>query len=440
MISEDLQREETQILEFSTMAWSGYCSAGLIDEQQLKLIEKFDKSNKAELLEENGEDYAHLLLYIINKFQKPDSQKYVLCMIDSVLTNIPGSEKHFIATSNMDESYPAAPLLRHCSSEDQFISYKSSKILTGLLVAGAPISEKLFSEYHSFITEGCNSSNQINQQIALTCLQNLLLKGEFRLRFFNAPNGSTAFQKLVDMLKSKPNYQIQYHIVFIFWLFTFSKEISQKVENKFKMISLLMETIKNSTKEKVIRVSLMTYKNMLLKAPNVNLLPMMDNKLLALLQSLLIRKWADEDIVEEIEFLTEELKKNAHELSSFEEYAAEVRSGKLEWSPVHKSEAFWKQNVFKFHENDYELLRLLYRNLSLSSDSNVIAISIHDLGEYARCFPKGKKVLNELGAKARIMELMTSSDPIISYEALLAVQKIMVVNWEYLSKEKEKNK
>ena len=27
--------------------------------------------------------------------------------------------------------------------------------------------------------------------------------------------------------------------------------------------------------------------------------------------------------------------------STFDEYAAEVRSGRLEWSPVHKSEKFW---------------------------------------------------------------------------------------------------
>ena len=27
--------------------------------------------------------------------------------------------------------------------------------------------------------------------------------------------------------------------------------------------------------------------------------------------------------------------------SSFDEYTAEVKSGRLEWSPVHKSEKFW---------------------------------------------------------------------------------------------------
>ena len=33
--------------------------------------------------------------------------------------------------------------------------------------------------------------------------------------------------------------------------------------------------------------------------------------------------------------------------STFDEYAAEVRSGRLEWSPVHKSEKFWVTSVDK---------------------------------------------------------------------------------------------
>ena len=34
--------------------------------------------------------------------------------------------------------------------------------------------------------------------------------------------------------------------------------------------------------------------------------------------------------------------------STFDEYVAEVKSGRLEWSPVHKSDKFW---VSYFHPN-----------------------------------------------------------------------------------------
>ena len=43
--------------------------------------------------------------------------------------------------------------------------------------------------------------------------------------------------------------------------------------------------------------------------------------------------------------------------SSFDEYSTEVKSGRLEWSPVHKSEKFWRENAARLNEKNYELLK-----------------------------------------------------------------------------------
>ena len=43
--------------------------------------------------------------------------------------------------------------------------------------------------------------------------------------------------------------------------------------------------------------------------------------------------------------------------SSFDEYTTEVKSGRLEWSPVHKSERFWRENAARLNEKNYELLK-----------------------------------------------------------------------------------
>ena len=43
--------------------------------------------------------------------------------------------------------------------------------------------------------------------------------------------------------------------------------------------------------------------------------------------------------------------------SSFDEYSSEVRSGRLEWSPVHKSEKFWRENAARLCEKNFELLK-----------------------------------------------------------------------------------
>jgi V-type H+-transporting ATPase subunit H len=81
------------------------------------------------------------------------------------------------------------------------------------------------------------------------------------------------------------------------------------------------------------------------------------NKLYTLCDILSSRKWTDEDIIEDLKFITTELQYHIQKLTNFDEYASEVRSGRLDWSPTHTSESFWKQNAQKLNEKDHELLR-----------------------------------------------------------------------------------
>ena len=71
---------------------------------------------------------------------------------------------------------------------------------------------------------------------------------------------------------------------------------------------------------------------------------------------------------------------------------------------------------------------------STESEPVQIQVACHDLGEYTRYYPRGKAVLEKLEIKSHIMRLLAHSDALVKYQALLAVQKIMVQNWEYLDK------
>ncbi len=86
-------------------------------------------------------------------------------------------------------------------------------------------------------------------------------------------------------------------------------------------------------------------------------LSMVQCKVLKQLQLLEGRKFDDPDITDDIEYLHEKLQESIHDLSSIDEYSTEVRSGRLEWSPVHKSERFWRENAGKLNEKNYELLK-----------------------------------------------------------------------------------
>lgn len=78
-------------------------------------------------------------------------------------------------------------------------------------------------------------------------------------------------------------------------------------------------------------------------------------------------------------------------LTSFEKYVKELNAQNLTWSPVH-TEKFWKENVKKFEENDFLLIRKLAEILKSNNNQN-IAVACYDLGEFCRFHPFGKVVL-----------------------------------------------
>lgn len=47
------------------------------------------------------------------------------------------------------------------------------------------------------------------------------------------------------------------------------------------------------------------------------------------------------------------------------------------------------------------------------------------------------RVVEQLQGKTQVMKLLAHDDPNVRYHALLAVQKLMVHNWEYLGKQIE---
>ena len=64
----------------------------------------------------------------------------------------------------------------------------------------------------------------------------------------------------------------------------------------------------------------------------------------------------DEDLIEDVKYVDEVLDKNMKILTSFEKYQKELNSQNLTFSAVH-SEKFWKENVKKFEEYDFIMIR-----------------------------------------------------------------------------------
>ncbi|XP_053961374.1 V-type proton ATPase subunit H isoform X1 [Anastrepha ludens] len=280
-------------------------------------------------------------------------------------------------------------------------------------------------------------TNEYIQSVA-RCLQMMLRIDEYRFAFVSVDGIST----LISILSSRVNFQVQYQLVFCLWVLTFNPLLATKM-NKFSVIPILADILNDCAKEKVTRIILAVFRNLIEKPtdPQVakeHCIAMVQCKVLKQLSILEQRRFDDEDISADVEFLTEKLQNSVQDLSSFDEYATELRSARLEWSPVHKSAKFWRENAHRLNEKNYELLRILVHLLETSKDHIILSVACFDIGEYVRHYPRGKHVLEQLGGKQIVMQLLAHDDPNVRYEALLAVQKLMVHNWEYLGKHLEK--
>jgi len=123
-----------------------------------------------------------------------------------------------------------------------------------------------------------------------------------------------------------------------------------------------------------------------------------------------------------------------NKMSSFDRFRHEALSGKLDWSqPSHKSERFWRENVTRFEENDHEVLRKLGEIIDdQNTDARVLALACWDVGEFVRFHPRGKMIIEKVDCKIPMMKCLTHNNDKVRGEALLALQKLMVTNWEYL--------
>ncbi|XP_053697836.1 V-type proton ATPase subunit H isoform X1 [Sabethes cyaneus] len=281
------------------------------------------------------------------------------------------------------------------------------------------------------------TNNEYIQSVG-RCLQMMLRVDEYRFAFVTVDGIST----LISILSSRVNFQVQYQLVFCLWVLTFNPLLAEKM-NKFNVIPILADILSDSAKEKVTRIILAVFRNMIEKPEDSQVakehcIAMVQCKVMKQLQILEQRRFDDEDIAADLEFLIEKLQNSVHDLSSFDEYATEIKSARLEWSPVHKSAKFWRENAQRLNEKNYELLRILVHLLETSKDPLVLSVASYDIGEYVRHYPRGKHVIEQLGGKQLVMQLLAHEDPNVRYEALLAVQKLMVHNWEYLGKQLEK--
>ncbi|XP_011189552.1 V-type proton ATPase subunit H isoform X3 [Zeugodacus cucurbitae] len=432
-----LQQQAADI-RTKTINWASYMQSQMISQEDYNAISALDTA-KAAYLQKNSTQAVKTLLNLLAHVSKDQTIQYILVLIDDLLQEERSRVDFFHDYAKQHKECVWGPFLNLLNRQDGFIVNMSSRILAKLACWGRELMPKSdLNFYLQFLKDQLTvNANEYIQSVA-RCLQMMLRIDEYRFAFVSVDGIST----LISILSSRVNFQVQYQLVFCLWVLTFNPLLATKM-NKFSVIPILADILSDCAKEKVTRIILAVFRNLIEKPtdPQVakeHCIAMVQCKVLKQLSILEQRRFDDEDISADVEFLTEKLQNSVQDLSSFDEYATELRSARLEWSPVHKSAKFWRENAHRLNEKNYELLRILVHLLETSKDHIILSVACFDIGEYVRHYPRGKHVLEQLGGKQIVMQLLAHDDPNVRYEALLAVQKLMVHNWEYLGKQLEK--
>ncbi|XP_052763299.1 V-type proton ATPase subunit H-like [Mya arenaria] len=442
-VATSLLQQRANDVRNNRVNWQSYLQGQMISNEDFGFISKFDNANteqRHQMLQEmpGKMQFAKTFFNLMSHIAKDQTLQYILTMLDDVLQEDKSRVEILKQFSRKNKESVWTPFLHLLDRNDRFIVNQTSRIVAKIACWGKEWMESNDLKFYlNWLKDQLILPGNEYLQTAARCLQMMLRVDQYRFMFVQVEGVAT----IVSVLdSSKMGFQIQYQLIFCLWCLTFNPVLLERMNKQHSIIPILADILSDTVKEKVSRIILATFRNLTEKPEEreiiqENALSMVQCKVLKQLELLDSRKYDDPDIVEDLAFLQEKLQESVQDLSSFDEYVTEIKSGRLEWSPVHKSDRFWRENAIRLNEKNYELLKILVRLLEGSRDPLILSVAAHDIGEYVRYYPRGKNVIEQLGAKHLVMQYLTHEDPNVRYEALIAVQKLMVHNWEYLGKQ-----
>ncbi|XAR55640.1 hypothetical protein NMG60_11035773 [Bertholletia excelsa] len=424
--------------------WETYMTTKLITGTGLQLLRRYDNrsSHRAALLDDDGPAYVRVFVGILRDIIKEETIEYVLALIDEMLSANPKRARLFHDKSLSNED-TYGPFLNLLWRGNWFIQEKSCKILS-MIVSARPKNQEGITANG----EASNSKKQFTTiddvlkglvewlcaqlkkpshpsrgvPTAINCLATLLKEPMVRSSFVQA-DGVKLLIPLISPASTQQSIQLLYETCLCVWLLSYYEPAIEYLATS-RSLPRLIEVVKGSTKEKVVRVVVLTLRNLLPKGTFGA--QMVDLGLLQIVQSLKAQAWSDEDLLEALNQLEDGLKENIKILSSFDKYKQEVLLGHLDWSPMHKDPMFWRDNITHFEENDFQILRVLITILDTSSDPRALAVACFDLSQFIQHHPAGRIIVNDLKAKERVMKLMNHENAEVTKNALLCIQRLFL--------------
>lgn len=276
---------------------------------ELAQIKQFEQ-NPAAIFKENGALYISLLLNLLAKLVRTDTIQNILVLIDDMLTERSDRAQQFVelVTAKHDVMALYTPFLKLLKKDDEYIQLKAAKILV-LLLSNDPVPPQfdgIADLVHFLCNHIQNNSSALVVDLCVQFLQTFLCVHSYRLPFYQTAQKVSV---LVEQAKKATTAQMQYQLFNCLWLLCLVKEVAQDLQRKYDIIPCTVEVAKSAIKEKVVRMVVAIWKQMLLY-PNPHIVyAVVGNKLLALAENMLTRKFTDTEISDDLKVVVDELQK-----------------------------------------------------------------------------------------------------------------------------------
>ncbi|GAX82421.1 hypothetical protein CEUSTIGMA_g9849.t1 [Chlamydomonas eustigma] len=439
--------------------WEQYMTARLITDKDLHLIRKYDKRSlelRASMLDEAGPAHIEAFLAVLKAVTKEETVQYVLASLIQLLQESPLRSRFFHIQS--DQHLAATPdpftiFLRLLAREDWATQDMSARLLTAVIESrpkkssafangilsgdatapsvtaaygGLDPAEPHISAFIEWLVAQLRRPSNPAKSVPLStsCLSALLKERGSRKLFFRS-GGVQVLPPLLKASNSPTNSQLLYELCLCTWQMTFVKEAAE-IMGKSGIVKALAQVARVAQKEKVFRVAILSLRNLLNFEELGLAVDMVEAGLPKIVATRQLQTWGDEDITEMLSFLEEKLRDGIKGMSSFDLYKKEVLSGSLESGPMHTSDSFWKENIDKFEEKDFHILRALLKLIETSREAKTVAIGCGDIGMFISFHGQGRYIVNNLKGKELVMHQMANPEPEVQKQALLCVQKLML--------------
>lgn len=260
------------------------------------------------------------------------------------------------------------------------------------------------------------------------------LKCSLMLNYIFGDSGNR-YNNFADMMnkfiEKETNFQILYLQGFALLLVALKRGCPQReqIAAQANLCKTMINLVASARKEKVRRIYLQVIECLSDLSDFAELCVMYG--LFPTLERLSEENFKDDDIPQILENLKTVLKPHVRVMSSMERYEKELKTKTLEMGPVH-SEAFWKKNYMAFENNDFQLIKDLTALLD-SQDTETVKVAAFDIGEFARLYPDGRRIVSKFGAKRKLFSILERTDDEEQRkQVLLATQKILVVSWQQI--------